>query len=260
LPGAVRQALLEWELAGIHCHVVQLDNNPSDEQWSKNFDELLKKTVGDRHCVIYGARDNSLHCYSGRHKTFALNLNLPVAATEIREKMCLPPNHPLDLQKFAEGIIYAANIIFPTSYSVVDLAILRKKEKQKEIELLLCGKPTDAPDRWRFCGGFVDPTDLTLEAAARREKAEELGINLEVDGYQFIGDTLIDDWRYRGTEHAVRSMFHVCWHQWGAPLPQDDINRARWFNMKDLDEVIIKGHKPLAELLKQYVNVKNLNH
>ncbi len=52
-------------------------------------------------------------------------------------------------------------------------------------------------------------------------------------------------------------MFHVAWYQWGKPAPADDIDRAEWFALEKLDEVIIPEHKPLVELLRTYI--KNIN-
>lgn len=252
LSGEIRKALLEAEYQNQNVLVAELQNHPSDEEWSKDFDRVLAELVGDADCIIYGARDNSLTYYSGRHETHALDLDLKTSATAIREKIKNGfPENRLDLRKFAEGVIYAAHNTYPVSYTAVDLAILRNQNGK--LQVLLCGKKTDPKDKWRFCGGFVDPGDATLLDATKREKDEELGKNLAVDGYQFIGDTLIDDWRYRGSEHCIRSMFHLAWYQWGKEKPRDDIERAKWIDLEDIDALIVQSHKPLAEKLKLHL-------
>ncbi len=251
LSGELRRALLETEFANQNVVVRELHNNPSNEVWSANFDRLLTETMTNTRFIIYGARDNSLKCYSGTHEKVSLNLNLPTSATDVRRKIAREiPGDKRDLRKFAEGVIYATHNFFPVSYTAVDLAIIR--EEGGKTQVLLCGKGISK--KWFFCGGFVDPEDKTILDAVKREKAEELGINLEVDGYQFVGDLLIDDWRYRGTEHSIRSMFHVGTYQWGTARPADDIERTEWFELNQIHEVIADAHRPLADALKKHVS------
>ncbi len=254
LPGALRKALLEAEFKGQKVIVRLLDNNISDAVWSKNFDQLLAEAVPDAEFVIYGARDNSLKHYSGVNQTKALDLNLRTSATKVRDRIA--KNYPKGkraLRGFAEGVIHATANLFPTSYTAVDLAVIHMDEQMRH-EVLVCYKKQY--DKWFLCGGFVDPTDKTLLDAVIREKQEELGVNLAVDEYKLIGDFLIDDWRYRGTEHCVRSMLYVAVCRWGRAIPGDDIDEVKWVDLDELPKVVADEHKPLAEAVVAHIDKK----
>lgn len=255
LTGKLRKALLEAEykeqVSKGTIQVVVLKNNESDEIWSVNFDQLLNDTAPDAGgFVIYGARDNSLKHYSGRYFTKQIDLELPTSATKVREKVAqVFPKGKRALQNFAAGVIHTTAHIFPVSYTTMDLAVIR--EDQGNIQTLLCYKKQY--QKWFFCGGFIDPTDETILDAVKREKAEELGINLEVGDYKFIGDYKINDWRYRGTEHGIRTMFHVGTYMWGEAKASDDIDDVEWFDLNRAQEIIADEHKPLIAALKKHL-------
>ena len=86
--------------------------------------------------------------------------------------------------------------------------------------------------QWRLVGGFVDPTDASFAAAARREVSEETG--LAITDPQFIASARIDDWRYRGEPDGIMSALFSAKVQFGSPKPNDDIAALKWFNITDL--------------------------
>jgi bifunctional NMN adenylyltransferase/nudix hydrolase len=253
LTGKLRKALLDAEFAGQSVQVVVLKNNESDEIWSRNFDQLLTSTVPDANFIIYGARDNSLRHYSGQYQTEVIDLDLPTSATKVREKVAHEyPKGKRALKNFAAGVIHTTAHIFPVSYTTMDLAVIR--EDQGTLQTLLCYK--EQYQKWFFCGGFIDPTDETILDAVKREKTEELGINLEIGDYKFLGDYKINDWRYRGTEHGIRTMFHVGTRLWGEAKAGDDIDMVQWFDLNRAEEIIADEHKPLLAALKKHVETK----
>ena len=79
-------------------------------------------------------------------------------------------------EQYRAGIVAAQANRFATAYQCVDLAIV------DDVGRILMGrKPNET--KWRFIGGFSDPNSPSLEADARREAAEETGV--EVDGIKY---------------------------------------------------------------------------
>jgi bifunctional NMN adenylyltransferase/nudix hydrolase len=118
---------------------------------------------------------------------------------------------------------------------------------------LLLGKKFKTDERIRFPGGFVDPTDESLEMAAKREIMEEApGIATE-GPMIYVGSTLVNDWRYRGQDRIMTSLFHTE-YTWGHTKAGDDLAEVAWhpFDPKTRDK-IEPCHQPLYDMLKKYM-------
>ena len=123
--------------------------------------------------------------------------------------------------EFRHGIVYAAHNRHPVAFPTVDMALLRDATDEELEPLVALGrKSTDAPCKWRFPGGFVDPRqDKSLEAAAARELQEELGQTHGVDAFRFIGSALVDDWRYRNEEDKIMTSLFTAQYSFGRLEP-----------------------------------------
>ena len=146
--------------------------------------------------------------------------------------------------EFRAGVIWAAYNQYPKCYPTVDVAIFN----EDYTKLLLARKPKE--DKYRFVGGFADPKSENYEVDARREVAEETG--LEVDNPKYIGSFTIDDWRYRGEIDRIKTLFFTTKVIFGRPQANDDICEVRWFEY--CPHVIgphnmVAGHIPLLNRL-----------
>lgn len=204
----------------------------SDEIWSERLDELIDaETEGNG--VIYGSRDCFASHYRGRYPVSLLK-EIPMVSGERCRKGI--NDRPLDDRKFRQGVIYAQQTRFPTSYQTVDIIVYRKETNQ----ILLGRKMDDAG--WRFIGGFVDPTDTSLEHAAKRECYEETG-GIEVGTPRYIGSARINDHRYRGTTDGVMTAIFAVQYIFGAPQASDDLDELKWVNIEAVEEFLVDNHR-----------------
>jgi len=108
---------------------------------------------------------------------------------------------------------------------------------------LLAKKPGEKG--YRLIGGFVSPSDTSLETAARREVLEET--HIEISALDYIGSYLVDDWRYCNEIDKVMTTVFLAHYMFGAIQPDDDIEELKWFHLSrkfDFDS-LVAWHKPL---------------
>jgi bifunctional NMN adenylyltransferase/nudix hydrolase len=224
--------------------IAYIMDQPSDIVWSTKLDEQIKILTGPKQSVIlYGSRDSFISSYSGKYLTQELIQDRWVSGTEIRAML---KNQVRGSRDFRHGVIWASWQRFDTVYTTVDIAVFRNNE-----DLLLARKPNES--LWRFPGGFVDKRDNSNEQAAMRELMEECpGIEVEViTPKHYIGSFNIDDWRYRGANDSLRTLFYKTNYIFGTPKAADDIAEVQWFKLiKITDEMIVPNHIVLFKALK----------
>jgi len=134
---------------------------------------------------------------------------------------------------------------YPIAYPTVDIIVVREHNGKQQIIL---GKKPGA-DKWCFPGGFVDPTDLDFEAAARRELSEEV-TGIEVSNMIYIGSSKIDDERYQnGPDGIMTSIFVTSWEE-GDPVAGDDLEQVQWFNEDDILPHLVNKHKIIFKIFQ----------
>ncbi len=218
--------------------VMPLPDHPSDEEWSKELDGRIKEACPINSVLLYGGRDGFVKYYHGRFATTEIEQTIFVSGTEIRKEVSREVRPTAD---FRSGVIYAAYNQYPKVFATVDVAILDGEK------VLLGRKPNQ--HKFRFLGGFTDPTDDSFEDAAMREVKEESG--LDVTDVVYLGSSRIDDWRYRSEEDKIMTHLFTAKYTVGNPQATDDIAELRWYNLKDLTEdVFVKEHYPLFKILK----------
>jgi bifunctional NMN adenylyltransferase/nudix hydrolase len=237
-----RRKMLEENYGNQITAILPIQDKKSDEIWSKEVDTKIREAFPVGSVVLYGSRDSFIPYYKGKFETCELEPKSYVSATEVREEIS---QEILMSKEFRAGVIYGIYNTHPIVFSTVDIAIFND-----EGQLLLGRKPLE--DRFRFIGGFVDTTDESFEHAARREGAEETGV--EIGDLEYISSMQVKDWRYaKEPDRSVMTHFYTAKIVYGAPKAADDIAEVRWFNIKDLNENnMVYEHHGLLQSLKEY--------
>lgn len=247
LPFKARKAMIEESFKEVEVHYI--DDNRDDKVWSKNLDRQIQKWLNPGQTVtLYGSRDSFLKCYFGKFPTCELEAEIFTSASEIRKKIInsYPPT-----KDFRAGLIAATGLKYPTAYQAVDIAVINEKN-----ELLLVRKPTES--LWRFIGGFSCPESPSLEADAKREVGEETGI--EISDPIYLGSSLVDDWRYKHEKDKIKTALFVAKYIYGQPEGADDVEAAKWFQLKNLTEkdIVPEHHMLLKMFTDKFLTNKEL--
>ena len=109
---------------------------------------------------------------------------------------------------------------------------------RKDDKFLLVQETANHQFQWFFPAGRVEPSDADFSAAARREVAEEAGIEIEIDGVMGID--------YRIKENGVWARILFAAHQVGeTPLKKKSDKHstcARWVTFDELDGLQLRGN------------------
>lgn len=222
--------------------IFYINDVPKDNTlWSNNLDKLIKENINSNQSVaIYGSKDTFISKYNGKFATFEFEASSFVSADELRRQAVsnYTPN-----EQYRAGVVAAQANRFPTAYQAVDIAIIDDNGR-----ILMGRKPTET--KWRFIGGFSDPNSTSLEADARREAAEETGV--EVDGITYLGSLKITDSRYMFEVDCIKTAFFVGKYIYGRPQGNDDIAEVKWIAIKDLNKDDIgEFHHVLVDMLME---------
>lgn len=225
--------------------VLYIKDQKKDTDWSKELDEKIGDVVGpSQSVVLYGSRDSFISRYHGHYKTQELLQERYISGSEIRKNIAKSVKNDIS---FRRGAIWQSFNRFPTCFTTVDVAIFND-----DYTKILLGRKVKET-QFRFIGGFADPKSPSYEADARREAVEET--KLEVSDPVYIGSTIIDDWRYRGEQDCIKTMFFKCKVVYGRPEANDDIAEVRWFDLSTLTkDQIVDTHHVLVDMLMKHLN------
>jgi bifunctional NMN adenylyltransferase/nudix hydrolase len=228
-----------------------IENHPSDHAWSKNLDSQISKALpGESKAVLYGSRDSFISHYHGKFPTKELIPTKIISGSELRKTV---GHQKRASEDFRAGVIWATQNRYDTLYPTVDIAIFNEDRTR-----ILLGMKNCDGGKVRFPGGFATKSSGEYEVDARRETAEELGI--EVGDMEYVCSRNVEDWRYRGEKDGIRTILFATKYTFGVVTPGDDLDGARWYDVadlrKNLDDVV-SGHRPLFEKLFVWLDKKS---
>jgi bifunctional NMN adenylyltransferase/nudix hydrolase len=211
--------------------VLPLADNKSDKLWSLSLDNLLRITFPSENFILYGSRDSFIPYYEGKNPVEEIPQTGDFSGSDLREEICDKVGISDDFRK---GIIYAYYNTYPKVYSTVDIALFNET-----MDAVLLGR-RKSEGKWRFPGGFTDPSDQNYEAAARRELHEECG-NLEAGALKYEMSFRVDDWRYRNEKDKIFTILYSCKHIFGVPQGGDDLDEVSWLALSEFGEMLKSG-------------------
>lgn len=224
--------------------VLYVKDQKSDDDWSRRLDEQIADILSPRQtAVLYGSRDSFISHYKGRFPTEELVPDSYVSGTEVRKEISKAAMNSAD---FRRGAIWATYNRYPSTHPTVDVAVYNTRG-----EVLVARKPYE--EKLRFIGGFAEPNSPSYEHDAEREMMEEAGIGIK--DIQYIGSFKIDDWRYRGEQDKIKTLFFVARYDSGDVCAGDDVCEVRWVPadcMARTPEIFVEEHQPLVEAFARY--------
>ena len=228
---------------GEKAEVLEMPDLPDDRIWSQELDRRILELRPEGSVTIYGTREGLTERYSGRYSTEILEAEID----DVPDLMDM--NADWDLRSFRAGMIFATMRRYPTVYPTVDVAVMRNDNT----EVMLARKENET--KYRFPGGFSDPSDESFELAAIRELMEECGEVL-VDDLIYLGSAQIKDWRYRDAVDGIITHLYTCTYMSGEPEANDDISEIKWFEVQKLrPDMFVPEHRALWDLLSDYLRV-----
>lgn len=259
-----------------HTITLRIEDEKSNFVWSNKLDTIIESCSYSKKFDILVGRNSFAPFYEGKYKNNIKELTFDIdgiSSTVIRSQVDYTPKESYTVDQgsinIAKGAIWASRQPFPRVDFTVDIALINEV-KPLEYQLLLGKKPNE--NGWRFPGGFVDPTDSTLEIAARRELLEETNIKFN-DIPLYISSVNVKDWRYRNSRDSSMTTFFLFLLKHDNPArsfilkdqkASDDLSDIKWWSLslyKDptiLREIIEPEHQVLYDILTDHIQSKGL--
>lgn len=233
--------------------LLPITDRKTNEEWSKDLDNKIHEIAQFASVTLYGGRDSFIADYMGRHKTeeIQVEVSADISATKLREKvMNMMPNS----EAFRAGVIHGMLNSFSRVIPTVDVAIAFCS--QRGVSLLMAQKPGEK--NWRFVGGHAEGTSLDYETDAIREAEEESNVKLRC--VEYVGSSLIKDWRYQNTPEVIKTVMFLGWaKETLAAEANDDVSAVRWFHVDAISRQNIEpAHQPLFDMLKLHLIAKGI--
>lgn len=242
LPYVLRLQMLQSSYPG--AVFAPINDMACDEAWSDQLDRIVRTHFPMGSVRLYGGRDSFVSHYHGSFETFEYpNIDLGSGSC-IRQEV---GKSYVNTDDFRRGVIWATQNQYPKVWPTVDIAVVNTDDEPR----VLMGKRLSVQGKWRFPGGFVDPTDESFEHAARREMREETGLVCE-GKMNYLGTFPIKDWRYKSQDQKIfTTLFHT-YHPWGMPKANEEFAVLDWVDIHNTPDYLIEeAHLELFKTLQK---------
>lgn len=209
--------------------------------WSEDLDALLTSQFPQMKIRLYGSRDSFAKEYYGKNEVVIVEPIHQISGTEIRNQV----TEPKDTESFRLGMVESQKIKYPISYQTVDIVLYNEKNNA-----ILLGRKSRS-GRWCLPGGFVDPSDVSLECAALRELSEEVRNIATEDAISYLGSYRVQDHRYRNEEDKILTALFLVKYKDGEASAGDDLEEVMWCSFAEAQEKISDTHAPLLALVRK---------
>lgn len=220
--------------------LLYINNHRSDQVWSDNLDDLIKKNTSRVESIRYcGGRDSFLEYYT--NTTFPIwridgfTQTEFISATQRRNEIASTTEYDLS---FRRGVIHTANNITAQCVPSIDLAIL-DHYKTSFLMGTRVGETTH-----RFIGSWVRSRE-TFEDACHRTAKEKAGI--EVYDLQPLKSFSNFDWKFKGERDDLTTLLYFAHMVKGyQPEPSGNISSLKWIPFADVTKFVDDEHRPMA--------------
>jgi ADP-ribose pyrophosphatase YjhB (NUDIX family)/nicotinamide mononucleotide adenylyltransferase len=220
--------------------IVPLPDVPSDEVWSKQLDSLISIVFPTDNVTIYQGRDSFQGRYLGQHKVVEIEEIPDVSGTNIRESVS---RSVMNSEEFRWGVMYGATNQFARIDPVVDICVY-KEDPERGICILL-GQEAYETEIYRLPGGHIEARESSAEHAARRELAEETG--LEAEDYEILDQLRVTSKDAPG--YAMFTTLFLAKYTHGPLQPGSDIARLYWAPIKEIEKYAFSdNHQQLVDI------------
>lgn len=264
----VRRAMVAAKYPGYFIY--RLMDCKTDEEWSRQLDVEIARSVPYGAVTLYGGRDSFIEHYKGKHRVYSLEFEIPISksGSEVRAEIS---QELLASRDFRRGIIYATMNSWPRVIPTVDVAIIHRRMGggmidggpafTDGIDLLLAKKLNE--HKWRFPGGHAEgkskPQNVSFEDDARMEAMEET--NTAPTNLTYVGSIQVDDWRYRNTPEGIKTLLFLGEVPTLETRAADDVCETKFVPIETLNEHSFEPeHVPLWRLLREYLKKTGALH
>jgi len=203
--------------------VVPIQDKNSNEIWSEAVDQKIREVFPNEKVLLYGGRDSFIPCYHGKFDTKALDPEIYISATEVRNSVS---KEVLKSSDFRSGQIYHAYQQTPVLYTNYKIAV------QEDDKILFCiiNEIGVKKSKFRLLEGLAGINDQSIEVGAKRVLGNLIG-NLEVDTQYEMSKSKIE---FGNKTHRVMNLLITAKKNWGSIKPQGNFT-FQWFSIKDLE-------------------------
>lgn len=197
--------------------VIPIQDKNSNVDWSLSVDQKIREVFPNEKVLLYGGRDSFIPNYSGNFDTKALDPEIYISATQVRNNIS---REVLKSSDFRSGQIYHAYQQTPVLYTNYKI-VVREKDK-------LLFRVSDK-NKYSFISGLAGINDFSFETGTKRVLANTIG-DVEVETMYEMSKSKLE---FGNKTHRVMNVLIVANKKWGSIKIQGNFN-LEWISIDDL--------------------------